>query len=129
MFIYESNTDLTTIASLIQDAKRIVVTTHAKPDGDAIGSTIALKRAMPDKVEVVLMGPVSRAMRSIAGTTPWQEASQGMPAAGEDLIIVVDTGAFSQVEIMADWIRERSDHVELPMSNQHTPIAIFQDWL
>ena len=111
MFIYESNTDLTTVASLIQDAKRILVTTHAKPDGDAIGSTMALKRAMPDKVEVVLMGPVSSAMRSVAGTTPWHDASQGMPAGGEDLILVVDTGAFSQVELMADWIRDRSDHV------------------
>ncbi|MEE2907203.1 MAG: DHH family phosphoesterase [Planctomycetota bacterium] len=113
MFTYESNTDLATVAKTVAGASRIVVTTHSKPDGDAMGSTLALKRALEHQldIEILLMGPVTAPMRAIAGSTPWIDAEQHMPQGGEDLVLLVDTGAFSQVEPIADWIRARRDHV------------------
>ena len=39
---YESNMTLQVAAQKIRVAKKVVVTTHAKPDGDAFGSVIAL---------------------------------------------------------------------------------------
>ncbi|MDG2424272.1 MAG: DHH family phosphoesterase [Phycisphaerales bacterium] len=113
MFTYQSNTDLKSIAQRISGANRIIVTTHAKPDGDAMGSTLALKRALDHQldIEILLMGPVTSPMRAIAGTTSWIDAQQQMPKAGEDLVLLVDTGAFSQVEPIADWMRDRHDHV------------------
>ncbi len=113
MFSYQSNTDLKTIAQRVGESTRVIVTTHAKPDGDAMGSTLALKRALDSMldVEILLMGPVTSAMRAIAGSTPWIDADQQMPRGGEDLVLVVDTGAFSQVEPIADWIRERYERV------------------
>ncbi|MCH2132920.1 MAG: DHH family phosphoesterase [Phycisphaerales bacterium] len=111
MFKYESNTDLANIAALVADAGRIVVTTHAKPDGDAIGSAMSIRRALGDRVDVLLMGPVPSAIRLIAGSTPWIDASQQMPESGEDLVLVVDTGAYSQVEQVAPWLRERQDRI------------------
>lgn len=113
MFTYESNTDLESIANRVRGAKRIVVTTHSKPDGDAMGSVMALCRALQGQatVEPLFMGPVSAAIRAVAGATNWTDAEQHMPGSGEDLVIVVDTGAFSQVEPIADWLRERYDHI------------------
>lgn len=113
MFIYESNCDLQTIAQRISSSKRIVVTTHAKPDGDAMGSVLAFKRALEPaiQVDILLMGPVTASMRAVAGETPWFNAEEQMPPANEDLVIVVDTGAFSQVSMIEQWLRDRHDHV------------------
>ncbi|MBG85022.1 MAG: hypothetical protein CMJ40_10830 [Phycisphaerae bacterium] len=113
MFTYESNCDLKTIAQRISESKRIVVTTHAKPDGDAMGSVLAFKRALEPRIEVdiLLMGPVTASMRAVAGETPWLNAEQQMPPSGEDLVLMVDTGAFSQVSLIDEWLRERHDHV------------------
>ena len=113
MFTYESNTDLQSIAKQVAAAKRVVVTTHAKPDGDAMGSTLALKRALDQRldIEILLIGPVTAPMRAIAGSTSWTDADQQMPKGGEDLVLLVDTGAFNQVEPIADWFRERHDRV------------------
>ena len=113
MFTYESNCDLQTIADRIASSKRIVVTTHAKPDGDAIGSVLAFKRALEPKIQVdiLLMGPVTASMRAVAGETSWINAEEQMPASGEDLVVMVDTGAFSQVSMIEHWLRDRHDHV------------------
>ncbi len=112
MFTYESNCDLKTIAQRIASSKRIVVTTHAKPDGDAMGSVLAFKRALEPmmQVDILLMGPVTASMRAVAGETPWLNAEQQMPPSDEDLVILVDTGAFSQVSMIEEWLRERHDH-------------------
>ena len=44
--VYESTTSFTGLAERIHAAERIVVTTHRKPDGDAIGSVIGLCRGL-----------------------------------------------------------------------------------
>ena len=113
MFTYQSNCDLKTIAQQINSSKRIVVTTHAKPDGDAMGSVLAFKRALEPRIQVdiLLMGPVTASMRAVAGDTPWMNAEQQMPPSGEDLVLLVDTGAFSQVSMIDEWLRERHEHV------------------
>ena len=58
---YVSNTNLTDIASALRSAERIVLTAHAKPDGDAIGAVLALSN--PD--EVPDFASASLAMRSL----------------------------------------------------------------
>ncbi len=46
---YRSNATVEQIAERICSAKRILLTTHVKPDGDAIGSALALRRALDQK--------------------------------------------------------------------------------
>ena len=78
-----------------------------------MGSVLAFKRALEPaiQVDILLMGPVTASMRAVAGETPWFNAEEQMPPANEDLVIVVDTGAFSQVSMIEQWLRERHDHV------------------
>ena len=45
-FTYETNTDVDAIARRLREAGRVLVTSHEKPDGDAIGSCAALARCL-----------------------------------------------------------------------------------
>jgi phosphoesterase RecJ-like protein len=112
---YETTTTWEELARRVEHASRIVVTTHSKPDGDAIGSTVAMHRALHNKqraVEVLLMGPVERALRLAAGDTPIRVLEEdGLPDGEPDLIMVLDTGAWSQVHAIEPWLRKHADCV------------------
>ena len=110
---YRSNTTLAEITGRIDAARSIVVTSHAKPDADAMGSAVVLHRALAGdarQVEVVIGGPVSQALQDLAGDTPWRLVEEGDPPRLEpDLVLVVDTGTWPQLEHVATWLRERYD--------------------
>ena len=70
---YVTTTTYESIAARIHKANRITITTHRKPDGDAIGSAVGLYRALHsiDKdVEVLIAGPLEHGLALIAGDTP-----------------------------------------------------------
>lgn len=112
---YESTTDTAAIAAALGAAERIVLTTHQKPDGDAIGSVLALGRGLiglGKDVTVLLMGPVEPALRVLAGPTPIVlfEDIDGPPD-DADVIVVTDTGAWSQLEPLRPWLEEHRERV------------------
>ena len=76
---YCSNATMTDLAARIRAADRIALTTHAKPDGDAMGSVLALARALDadHRVDIVVVGPVENALRdtSTAGFPPGRTRS------------------------------------------------------
>ena len=108
MSTYTSNTTLDHAAELLSGARRIVVTTHAKPDGDACGAAAALTgvlRGSGKTVLGVLMPPVPANLQFLLDAQP---ALHVCPARGDDpvvaaavaqadLIVVLDTGAWSQL--------------------------------
>jgi|TARA_B100000959_G_C14946617_1_gene610136 phosphoesterase RecJ-like protein len=110
---YVTTTTFESIAERIQEATSIVVTTHRKPDGDAIGSVVAMYRALraiEKEVEVLIAGPLEHGLAIIAGDTPIRFIEDdGFPEDAPDLIIVVDTGAWSQLEAAESWLREHAD--------------------
>ncbi|MBL9140223.1 MAG: DHH family phosphoesterase, partial [Phycisphaerae bacterium] len=98
------------IAARLRAAKRVFVTSHAKPDGDALGSVLMVARALRSlgaEVQAVLAGPVDRTIVQLAAPGEVDVVARGpvTPAAGTDLAVVVDTGAWSQLEHAADWLR------------------------
>lgn len=110
---YRSNATVEQIARRICSAGRILLTTHVKPDGDAIGSALALHRALDQKViaaDIYLMGPLEPRLREVAGDTPIF-LDRSPPADEHDLVVVMDTGAWSQLEPIADWLRQRHDRI------------------
>jgi phosphoesterase RecJ-like protein len=114
---YRSNITLSDVVRVIRSATRILVTTHAKPDGDAYGSVAAmfasLRRLMPDaKVAGWLMGPVLPCFKGLHGWAGLREFDEAAAAElGEpDLIIVLDTGAWAQVAPMRRFIEPRVGH-------------------
>ncbi len=112
---YESTASYAEIAERISQSNRIVVTTHRKPDGDAMGSVVALYRALlgiGKEVEVVLMGPVEHGLKLIVEDVPFRLVEEsGLPENDADLIIVADTGAWSQLEAISDWLKTNKDKV------------------
>ena len=102
---YRSNITLADTVRLIEGAKRIVVTTHAKPDGDAYGSAAALvaslRKHLPEAaVDGWLMGPVPACFKGLHGWPLLREYGEGQTIGKPDLVIIVDTGAWAQVAPM-----------------------------
>ena len=113
--VYESTTSYATLAERINEANRVVVTTHRKPDGDAIGSVIGLCRGLQSigkQVEHLFIGPVEHGLKLATGDCEIRLLEEvGLPAEEPDLIIVADTGAWSQLEALESWLKERRDRV------------------
>lgn len=120
---YSSNLDVTEVASAIREAAargRIVIMTHLKPDGDAAGSALGLARAiasLPANRGVTIWhgGPVPPWLADLQGATPFElvdrnrwEPGGGVDPVGVSLNVIVDTGSWTQLEHVQNWINERA---------------------
>ncbi len=105
---WTTNTTLDEIARRLAPMHRVLVLTHLKPDGDALGSTLAVVRALNQsatwsstpRAEVWYYGPMPPWARDVIGDTPCTIAESGMlpDASAFDAIVILDTGSWSQVE-------------------------------
>lgn len=79
-----------TARALVESARRVVLTTHVQPDGDGIGSSVALARwlrAEGKEVTILAPTPISRRFRFLEAIEP-VEAFES--ARGEDLLAAAD---------------------------------------
>lgn len=112
---WASNVSLHDIASHLRGLKRVAVLTHAKPDGDAVGSTLAVARALIrcgiDAVPVYL-GLWSRRFDPVVGKTPVVHEKHGVfarpPLSEIQDVLVLDTGSWNQLADAGAWLRPRS---------------------
>lgn len=102
---YETTTSLAEIAALLKgvDAGATIgIATHMKPDGDAIGSTLAVARALRQigkRVTLLYMGGPPRwieTMATRAERTTFEE--DGLPDPEPAVWLILDTGSWSQLE-------------------------------
>jgi bifunctional oligoribonuclease and PAP phosphatase NrnA len=99
------------LVDLVRKHNRFVLTTHMRPDCDAVGSCVALAealRTLGKKVQVVIGDPVPP---HIAFMDPHNEvAVLGRDVQAEalkpDVLIVLDTSAWSQLGPMADVLKQ-----------------------
>lgn len=109
---YASTASAQRLADRLRAAGRLLVTTHDKPDGDAIGSAMALVRAARAcgvDAHAWFAGPFDPALGVLlAGERPGR-APERMPEGDFDLVAVVDTGSWSQLEHLGPWIKARLD--------------------
>ncbi|MEC9233010.1 MAG: DHH family phosphoesterase, partial [Planctomycetota bacterium] len=113
-FTYETNTDVDAIARSLREAGRVLITSHEKPDGDAIGSCAALARCLREldiEVEVWIQGPVTPNLAGLVEDLEVRHAPPDQPSGDADLVVVVDTGAWSQLAPLEDYLRARRDRV------------------
>lgn len=110
---YESNVELAAIAERIGAVSRIAVTTHVKPDGDAVGSTLALARAIEHlgkQAVVWYIGPLMEVFDSIIEPTAVHlVADNRRPPDDVDLVLITDTGAKSQLRELTPWLERHRD--------------------
>ena len=107
-----STTDASGIAARLSAARRAVIVTHGKPDGDAIGSTLAVARALALKgawAEVWYIGPTSPWVEPLVAKTPARVFEPANPATGPklddfDTLVCVDTGTWSQLSEFKGWM-------------------------
>ena len=107
---YETTVTDAELVARLRAAKRPCITTHFKPDGDALGSVLALSRALRAlgaEVDVLLAGPIDRSILGLAEPGEYRHVERGpvTPKEGCDLAVVLDTGAWSQLEHCRDWLK------------------------
>jgi phosphoesterase RecJ-like protein len=120
---YSSTTTLEDLSKRLHQAHSIVVLTHAKPDGDALGSTAALVRALnatwpkelPPRAQAWYVSPMPTWAEDILGDTPHRVLGASIggsdgppPHVDPDFVVICDTGSWNQLEHVQDWIRSRS---------------------
>lgn len=106
------------MAQRLTSAGPIAVITHAKPDGDAAGSSIALTRSLRKAgIDAVswFVGPNPPWLPELASDTPYATFEPGTtatPPQGVDdqrSAVIVDTGAWSQLAEFKPWLLQRPD--------------------
>lgn len=111
---WASNISIVDTAAWLRTLRNVVVTTHVKPDGDAIGSTLAIARAInlfrnARAAEVWYFGPMPPFAPKVIGDTPVRLIDYTAHPGGEpDGIVIVDTGSWQQLEGPQAWLRERT---------------------
>ena len=114
---WTSTTDAQGVAAWLGDASTVGVVTHARPDGDAVGSSLALVNA----INMARGERVARAFYcgappswydEIVGASPAQALSGTAPdPEGVDKVVVVDTGTWGQLDQLAGFVRAHAGRV------------------
>jgi bifunctional oligoribonuclease and PAP phosphatase NrnA len=128
-----SNLTLEELAAWLRPLKRVVVLTHVKPDGDAVGSTMAVTRALNMRYAATrgivpetgwpaatpwYWGPLPDWMDEIAGDVQYrtideQNRAEHDPAPEPDGILILDTGAWSQLHEVREWLLARQERAAI----------------
>lgn len=112
--VYESTVSPGELVEWIRDAGRLLLITHVRPDGDAVGSTLAIARAARlagVETSLAYAGELPPWMGDILGETEWVHLDAGDPPPAFDKVLVCDTGAWSQLEPYKPWIAGKADAV------------------
>ncbi len=119
MSTWTTNTTLQSMADQLRGKQRVIVLTHVKPDGDAVGSSLGLVRALnkprewvrAGRAEAWYFGPTPPWLSDVAGDTPHRSLGEGGPpeVEGVDAVVIVDTGSWTQMEAVREWLGPRRD--------------------
>lgn len=140
---WSSSTTLAEVATWLKGVAaaggRIAVITHVKPDGDAVGSTLALVRALnmarvggsrdgagrnseagitsdcpPGQAEAWYAGPIPTWTAAMLGATRVRYADRSPePANPFDAAVILDTGSWSQLEFAKAALSGRADRIAI----------------
>ena len=119
---YASTVTLEHVADRLRTAGRISIAMHSKPDGDALGSALALARglqSMGKRATILIMGALEPNLASLAHSTAIQRVETLPLREDDDVIVVLDTGSWSQLEALASWIRRHREKVIVIDHHQH----------
>jgi len=114
--VWATNTTLEAISERLRAAKVVTVLTHSRADGDALGSSLAVARALNTigvRATPVYAGPWSHQFDDLVGDTRILRigASHQLPPKGEepDVLLITDTGSWSQLSEAANYLRSRRE--------------------
>lgn len=100
-------------AEIVENHQRFLVTSHVRPDGDALGSClgmVGILRHLGKDVRVVLSSPVPTRYDFLdpKGTIFERFGERATPEnlADREVVVILDLSSWSQLERMSDWVRE-----------------------
>ncbi len=99
------------IVSRFDAVSRIVITTHTRADGDAVGSMVALQRLLRARGKTAtgyLHEPILERYAFLAESEPllvWDASSSTRVLGDADLLLLVDTCASAQLGKLADAVK------------------------
>ena len=114
---------LAEVAARLQQARRIAIFTHQRPDPDALGSVSAaaliLRRALPALANATILlfepppGPYAFLVENLPGVDVATYSSEWAASFGEtcDTILVVDTCTYQQLEPAKDFLLRHKDRI------------------
>lgn len=109
---WTTSTSPEALAEWLRGAQSVSLFTHTKPDGDAAGSTLGLARTLRAiGIDAVCWyaGALPLWLDQLAGDTPRKHVDvDGLPGK-TDVGVICDTGSWSQLAPVKDWIDSRSD--------------------
>jgi phosphoesterase RecJ-like protein len=108
------------VAEFLRAKRRVVLLTHAKPDGDAVGSSMGLVRALNQpgawrppggRAEAWYFGPIPPWLGAVAGGTAHRVLGPGgaIDVPDADAVVVTDTGSWQQLEQVRGWLSSRRE--------------------
>ena len=119
--------DISSILKIINEKKKIIITAHVNPDGDAIGSELALARylkSIKKNVRIINFSPTAQFLQFLTPKNDELELYDSdlhqQAIAEANLIIILDLNQLSRTGSMEDPIRLSSaikvciDHHEFP---------------
>ncbi len=130
---WRSTADAAGLAAWLGKASRVVILTHTKPDGDAIGSTLGLARTLTAVGKDALVwyaGPTPVWLKPMARDTSFGRVQAGSEAPKADAYVVVDTGARRQLETAGAWLDGKADRAAIIDHHLHgDPDLADRRWL
>jgi len=115
--------DWSPFVEFVHRHKQFLLTTHVRPDGDGLGSILALGEALEGLGKQVRLVIPSRLPPRYAFLDP-QKKIQVFSPPGDgihdcDAIIVMDTGTWNQLDKVGEWIRKSSAE-KIVIDHHHT---------
>jgi phosphoesterase RecJ-like protein len=105
--------DWTPLARLIDKYDRFVVTTHVRPDGDALGSASGMAGLLKQKGKDVRVVNSSKTPPRYDYLDPdgtlfehWGTQVHAADLADREVLVILDLSAWSQLGELAPWVRE-----------------------
>lgn len=91
-----SKEQLDTFIAMVDEAENIAIASHVNPDGDNLGSSLALRRSLElygKDVEVIAIDPIDDYLKFLPELDHYKEASRDK----YDLFIIVDCSEFDRI--------------------------------
>ena len=115
---YSTTSSLAEIAAFLKHSSGVIgIATHMKPDGDAIGSTLAVARALRrigKQAHLMYMGGPPRWIEDFAPRSERHTFEEdGLPDPEPALWLILDTGSWSQLEQLTSALSGRSASVAI----------------
>ena len=100
--------DLPAVVEELKAANSFLITSHVSPDGDAVGSILALKRLLEalgkSQITCALADPVPAIYTQLPGAK--QIVGPGAEAPACDLVIIVDVARLNRIGDISKWVGE-----------------------